>query len=91
MASYRSTFIALTVCAVVVLLLWGINRLLPADFEDRIGVPPDGRLEKTEAEWRVILTPEQFRVARRTGTERAYSGAYFDSATFSLAMTEVLR
>jgi peptide-methionine (R)-S-oxide reductase len=28
---------------------------------------------KTEAEWRQILTPEQFRVLRQQGTERPYS------------------
>ena len=37
--------------------------------------------EKTEAEWREILTPEQFRVARKKGTERAYSGEYWDTKT----------
>jgi peptide-methionine (R)-S-oxide reductase len=35
---------------------------------------PDKRVEKTEAEWMEILTPEQFRIARQKGTERAHSG-----------------
>ena len=34
---------------------------------------PDRRVEKTEAEWRDILEPEQFRVTRLKGTERAHS------------------
>jgi peptide-methionine (R)-S-oxide reductase len=34
------------------------------------------RLEKTEEEWRSGLTPEQYRVLRRKGTERAFTGAY---------------
>ena len=34
-----------------------------------IQVPP--KVEKTEAEWREQLTPEQFHVARKHGTERA--------------------
>lgn len=37
---------------------------------------PDRRVEKTEDEWREILTPEQFQIARLKGTERAGSGAF---------------
>ena len=40
---------------------------------------PDEKIVKSEAEWRALLTPEQFRVTRRAGTERAFSGAYHDS------------
>lgn len=34
---------------------------------------PDKRVEKTEGEWKSILTQEQFRVTRLKGTERAFS------------------
>jgi len=38
------------------------------------GTPaPDRRVEKTEEEWKALLTPEQFRITRLKGTERAHS------------------
>lgn len=36
------------------------------------------KVEKTEQEWKAALTTEQFQVARKKGTERAFSGAYWD-------------
>lgn len=38
-------------------------------------------LPRTEAEWRDRLTPEQYQILRQGGTERAFTGAYWDSKT----------
>src|ERR687895_1025286 len=36
------------------------------------------KLDKTDAEWRQELTREQYEVLREQGTERAFTGAYWD-------------
>jgi peptide-methionine (R)-S-oxide reductase len=40
-----------------------------------------GKIKKSESEWLDRLTPEQFHVTRQAGTERAFTGRYWNSKT----------
>jgi len=40
---------------------------------------PPRRVEKTDAEWKKELTPQQYHVTREHGTERAFTGEYCEA------------
>jgi len=42
------------------------------------------KINKTEAEWKALLTPDQFYVARQKGTERAFTGQFWDHREYGV-------
>ena len=46
--------------------------------EDTTGTVP---VQKTDEQWREELTPEEYQVLRKAGTERPYTGEYWDTKT----------
>ena len=58
---------------IMAVLLAGLLIFFPA--VGALAASPD-RVEKTDSEWKAILTPEQYEVTRKHGTERAFSGEY---------------
>jgi peptide-methionine (R)-S-oxide reductase len=42
------------------------------------------KIVRTDEEWRALLTPEQYRVTRQHGTERAFTGPYWNEKAAGL-------
>ena len=49
------------------------------DAGEKLGPAQVKKVRKTDAEWKQQLTPEQFEVTRKAGTERAFTGQYAES------------
>lgn len=52
------------------------NGLIPIYFIDSNEIKLVEKIVKTDEEWKKILSPEQFNVARKNGTELAFTGKY---------------
>jgi peptide-methionine (R)-S-oxide reductase len=57
----------------------------PGDMKSACGLPSQvvidmskARVQRSEAEWKKLLTPEQYRVARQQGTEPPFRNRYWD-------------
>src|SRR4051812_31470118 len=77
----RRNFLALGVG----LAAWQITRRVAAEDKTMAATPtttPGTRVDKvvhTDAEWKKLLSPDAYQVLRKHDTERAFTGAYWNS------------
>lgn len=88
METTRRSFLALGLGGAGLLVLRGKRLLADAPaaagsgrpaFWDASGTDVSKKVVRTDEEWRALLTPEQYRVLRKEGTEPAFSGALWDN------------
>lgn len=56
-----------------------VDLVLFDDHGNRLETIHTGKIVRPEAEWRAALSPEEFAVTRKEGTERAFTGRYWNN------------
>ena len=73
--------IAALLVVAVVYNLWPYVGFGASETQKEIDPMTRADLPESEAEWKEVLTPEQYYVLRRKGTERAFSGEHWNTKT----------
>lgn len=74
----RLTVLAAVAASAVAFFAFAQEKQKPMTTSDTPPPQPEKKVTRTDAEWRKLLTPEQYRIARQSGTERPNGAVYKD-------------